>query len=549
MHDLFNAESVVVAGVSESIDNLAKNVISNLVNLGYTGKINAVGHRGGEVFGLPIYRSISELPGQAELAVILTPARFVRDTLIECCEKGTRWAVISTAGFRELGAEGEMLEQEILATSKKFGIHLVGPNCVGIINTANRLYTTFTTFTNPLRRGKAAVFAQSGGVGTGLAEKLSTSGVGISKVVSMGNKLDLDEVDYLAYLMDDPETGIIYFYLEDFKKARHFADLALRCIKPIILHKSNTSPVSSAIAQSHTAALAADDQVVDWVCRETGILRVHSVSEAINTAKGLSLPPLKGKNLAILSRSGGHAVIAADTCAIYGFHLPPFERDVLDEAQSRSHAGVIRLGNPLDLGDIFSFGSWVRIMKRILSQVDIDGILFIHVSSLALERDATQRLMERLFTLSSESGKPIATVVDVPFEERVRLENLGFPIFFDPVEAVQALSAKFRCKWGKTEASHRKRSESKMITALSGMPISRIDQWFSYIENRQPLLHEALDLIGLTGIPVVPWRMAKSLDKILEASDELGFPSCAKSRFSCDSPQKKRQRRDSPECC
>ena len=152
MDGLFNAESVVVAGVSESVDNLAKNVISNIVNLGYTGKIYAVGHRGGEVFGIPIYRSISELPGDAELAVILTPARFVRDTLAQCCVKGTRWAVISTAGFKELGTEGEMLEQEILKTSKRCDIRIVGPNCVGIINTANCLYTQFTTFANSFIR-------------------------------------------------------------------------------------------------------------------------------------------------------------------------------------------------------------------------------------------------------------------------------------------------------------------------------------------------------------------------------------------------------------
>ena len=528
MDGLFNAESVVVAGVSDSIDNLAKNVISNLVNLGYTGKIYAVGHRGGEVFGIPIYRSISELPGDAELAVILTPARFVRDTLAQCCVKGTRWAVISTAGFRELGTEGEMLEQEILKTSKRCDIRIVGPNCVGIINTANCLYTQFTTFANPFRRGKTAVFAQSGGVGIGLAEKLSTSGVGISKVVSMGNKLDTCEADYLAYLIDDPETEIIYFYLEDFKRARSFADLARRCMKPMILHKSNTSAVSSAIAQSHTAALAADDQIVDSVCRETGILRVHSVSEAINTAKGLSLPPLKGKHLAVLSRSGGHAVIAADTCAVCGFHLPPLDGDVLDEAQSRSHAGVIRLGNPLDLGDIFTFGSWVRIIKKILSQNDVDGIVFIHVSNMSFELEASRRLVERLFTLSVDSGKPIATVVDVPFEERVSLENLGCPIFLDSVEAVQALSVNL--KWGKTAAAHRLRSESEVTAAPFDIPVKIIDQWFGYIgsQNRQPLLHEALDLMDLTGIPVVPWRMAKSLDELIEASEELGFPLALK---------------------
>ena len=220
MNGLFCAESIVVVGVSESEDNLGKNVVANLVNLGYQGKIYAVGPRGGEVLGHPVYRSIAELPGNPELAVILTPARIVHDMIAQCGEKGTRWAVIESAGFRELGTRGETLEREILKASKRFGLRFVGPNCVGTANTANGLYTAFVAFETQFRKGKIGVFAQSGGVGLCMVERLCTSGAGISKFVSMGNKLDLDEADYLAYLMDDPETSVIYFYLEGFKSGR-----------------------------------------------------------------------------------------------------------------------------------------------------------------------------------------------------------------------------------------------------------------------------------------------------------------------------------------
>ncbi len=366
-----------------------------------------------------------------------------------------------------------------------------------------------------------------------LSERLCTSGVGISKFVSMGNKLDLDEADYLAYLMDDPETAVIYFYLEGFKRGRSFADLAKRCSKPIILHKSNTGAMSLTIAQSHTAALAADDQVVDAVCRESGILRVHSVSEAVSAAKGLCLPPLKGKNLAVLSRSGGHAVLAADVCASYGFRLPPLERDILDEAQIRSRAGVIRLGNPLDLGDIFDLSFYVSVVEKVLRQHDIDGVVFIHVSNMVMEREATRRLVENLAALSSQSGKPVATVMEIPFEERVYLEkNSNSPFFLEPGEAVRALAV--LSEWGKTYASDRLKPESDVSAAPSHhtltIPVKKVEKWFGDIErqNRQPLLHEALDLLDLTGIPTVPWRMAGSLDKALEASEDLGFPVALK---------------------
>ena len=532
MKGLFCAESIVVVGVSESEDNLGRNVVANLVNLGYQGKIYAVGPRGGETFGHPVYRSIAELPGNPELAVILTPARFVHDMIAQCGEKGTRWAVIESAGFRELGTQGETLEREILKASKRFGLRFVGPNCVGTANTANGLYTAFVAFETQFRKGKIGVFAQSGGVGLCMVERLCTSGAGISKFVSMGNKLDLDEADYLAYLMDDPETSVIYFYLEGFKSGLSFAELAKRCRKPIILHKSNTGAMSLTIAQSHTAVLAADDQVVDAVCRESGILRVHSVSEAVTAAKGLSLPQLKGKNLAVLSRSGGHAVLAADLCANYGFRLPPLERDILDEAQSRSRAGVIRLGNPLDLGDIFDFSFYISIVEKVLRQKDIDGVVFIYVSQMLTEREATRRFVENMAALSLQSGKPVATVMDIPFEDRVHLEkNSNFPFFLEPAEAVQALAV--LSEWSKTEASDRLKPESDTAVPSPDtltIPVEKIEKWFGDIgrQNRQPLLHEALDLLDLTGIPTVPWQMARSLDKALEASENLGFPVALK---------------------
>jgi acetyltransferase len=333
--------------------------------------------------------------------------------------------------------------------------------------------------------------------------------------------------------MDDAETAVIYFYLEGFKRGRSFADLARRCSKPIILHKSNTSATSLTIAQSHTAALAADDQVVDAVCRESGILRVQSLSEAVSAAKGLCLPPLKGKNLAVLSRSGGHAVLAADVCASYGFRLPALEPGILDEAQSRSRASVIRLGNPLDLGDIFDVSFYISIVENLLRQHDIDGVVFIMVSHMVLEREITRRLLENIAALSRQSGKPVAMVVDIPFEERVHLEKTSnFPFFMEPVEAVKALAV--LSEWSKSDASNRLKPESGMAAAPSRhtltIPVKKIEKWFGDIErqNRQPLLHEALDLLDLTGIPAVPWRMAMTLDKALEASEDLGFPVALK---------------------
>ncbi|MDR3567668.1 MAG: acetate--CoA ligase family protein [Syntrophobacteraceae bacterium] len=525
MNPVFKAESVVVVGVSEAIDNLGKNVVANLVNFGYRGTIYAVGPRGGEIFGRPIYRSIQELPGSAELAVILTPARLVSEMLEACGEKGVRWAVIETAGFEESGlVTGVALEREIMATCRKFGIHFVGPNCVGTADTASNLYTPFMLFAAPLRRGKIGVFAQSGGVGLSMAERVCRCGLGVSKFVSMGNKLDRDEVDYLAFAMDDPETEIIYLYLEGFKRGREFAELARRCEKPIVLHKSNTSAASLTIAHSHTAVLAADDQVVGAMCRECSIIRVHSLSEALGVLKGLSLPHLKGTNLAVISRSGGHAVVIADACTAWGFGLPPLESPIIDLAKSRARADVICLGNPLDLGDIYDLPLYSQLVEKVLQQDNIDGVVFMLVSQMMSEGQASRELLEKLSELSRKFGKPVATVVEIPFEERVRLEqNSNTPFFLDPVEAVEALAVQVRGRKTTPEAIAPPKPPEDGDT-------EKIEKWFVRIraKNRQPLLHDALELIDICGVPAVPWRMARDLESGLEASRALGFPVALK---------------------
>ncbi len=567
--DPFSAESVVVVGVSESETNLAKYVLSNLVHLGYKGKVYAVGPRGGALFGHPIYRSIPEVPGNPELAIILTPARFVADLLAQCGEKGTRWAVIESAGFQELGAEGETHQQEVLKACKKYDIRFVGPNCIGVANTSSGLYTPFVPLAQPFRKGKNGVFAQSGGAGLFLVNRLCASGAGISKFVSMGNKLDLDEADYLAYGMDDPETDVMCFYLEGFKRGRLFADRARQCRKPIILHKSNTSDLSLTIAQSHTAALAAEDWVVDAVCHEAGILRVQCVSEAVTAVKGLCLPKLKGKNLAVLSRSGGHAVMAADLCASYGFNLPPFDQAIIDEAQRRSRAGVIRMGNPMDLGDVFDIPFFTGLVESVLQQPNIDGLVFIYVSY-TREREVTLPLVENLAAIGAKCGKPVATVMDITFDDRVNLERCSnYPFFFEPIEAVQALS--ILAKWSAGAAglpanvddqpvgpaasvddqtfaagpgaSRGGGDHSTLIpaggpTALAGAPTAplppEVAAKISTLipaagpTGRQPLLHEALELMDLAGIPTVPWRMTKELDEAVEASEVLGYPVALK---------------------
>lgn len=523
MEPLFHAASLAVVGVSEAADNLGRNIVANLVNFGYEGDIFAVGPRGGSVFGRPIYPAVAECPGRLELAIILTPARFIPEIIDQCGEKGVRWAVIESGGFRELGDAGGVLEGQLLAAARRHGIRFVGPNCIGVIHTATSLYAPFMALPAPYRKGGVSVLAQSGGVGLSIAERLSTSGVGLNKFVSMGNKLNLDEVDYLQYYMEDPTTRVIYSYLEDFKRGRAFFELARGSSKPILLHKSNTNPLSSVIAASHTAALAGDDGIVNAACEESGaIFRVRSLAEATTALQGFAMPRLQGRNLAVLSRSGGHAVVAADACAAYGFELPPLQRKILDEVQQHVRAGVIRLGNPLDLGDIYDLDLYFALVEHVLQQADIHGILFIHVSQMVSEREVSRQLLRRLGELSLAYRKPVAVMVEIPFEEKVLLQQTSdFPFFKEPLEAVQALAYQYRYPQPRPAEPSLEVSVRPAAWPEDAVK-SRLHRCRA--EARQPLLHEALDLLECIGVATVAWRMAKTLPQTLQAAQQIGYP-------------------------
>jgi acetate---CoA ligase (ADP-forming) len=521
MQRLFYPQSMVVVGVSEAEDNLGRNILGNLMNFGYRGRVFLVGPRGHEVLGVPIYRSIADIPEVVDLAIILTPARYIAEIMVECGEKGIHWAIIESGGFGESGAQGEVLQDKILEICSQYGIRFIGPNCIGIVHTALGIYTPFIPLPSGFKNGRVSGFAQSGGMSLSLGERLSSWGIGVNKLVSMGNKLSLDESDFLSFLLDDPDTSVIYFYLEDFKRGRTFIETALRSSKPIVLHKSNNSPLSRDIAQSHTAAIANDDAVVDGLCKEAGIVRVHSCTQATNALRGLSLQPLRGENLAVVSRSGGHAVVVADACARHGFHLPPFSERVIDRVRKLVRAGVIRLGNPLDLGDVYDLPSYLDVIESVLQEEHIHGAVFVHSWHGRIEGDIARRLLEAVHALSERYDKPVAEVVEVPFEELVVSQREAtFPLFSDPVEAVEALALR---------RDYERSLEARKVRSASGTApgfAAPVEAWVKTMEaeKRQPLLHESLDLLSRIQVEVADWTMTSGLTEAVEGANRMGYP-------------------------
>ncbi|KAF0121835.1 MAG: CoA-binding domain-containing protein, partial [bacterium] len=341
---------------------------------------------------------------------------------------------------REFKRENVDLEAEILSQARKYGVRLIGPNCIGVINSEIGLCLPFQPLPQ-IKIGPISILSQSGGVANSYLMHLFEENIGINKWVSMGNKLDLEETDFLPYMIEDPWTQVICIHSEGLNKGRKLLELAQSSSKPIILHKVNRFETTAQVADSHTAAIANDNRIIDAICLQGGIIRAETIQNAVNYAKVFLLPKLTGNRLAVITRSGGHGVIAADFCAEYGFEMPPYEDDYLKKVQEFFRAKVIKTANPLDLGDLWNFESYRYILENALRQEQFDGMLFVFTDNLRLHHNILVDTVTFLSELIRRYSKPIAFVLQ-GWKERVdRLkESVSFPVFSEIDEAAEALA-------------------------------------------------------------------------------------------------------------
>jgi acetyltransferase len=522
MQRIFYPQSIVVIGVSERPDNLARNIIANLHAFGYLGKLYAVGRHAsrGQVNGIPIVTSLDQVPDGLDLAVILTPAATVPDLMEACGCKGIHRVVIESGGFSEFSPAGHRLEKRLVEVARRWNIRFVGPNCISVINLETGLCLPFAPLSpRTTQLGPASVIAQSGGVSITYVDRLCTAGVGVNKAISIGNKTDLDESDYLAYLLQDPGTEIICLYLESIGNGRKLMDLARASTKPIIVHKANRGQASQRVALSHTAALADDDQIVSAAFRQAGILRAESFQDTIAAAQGLALPPVRGNDLVVISRSGGHAVIAADAAERYGFRLAPLPQQFTESVRAHFRADVIALTNPLDLGVIFDFDLYARIVQECLEALAPDAILLINTYS-STEAEGAHRLARRVDEIVRKSGRPIAFCVYSQGDETQMLrQEISLPVFAEIEEALRGLAASRQWNQWRT-------SQHKSTTNWASVPPPEAVR----LRAKPGVLtaEQTLALCQAYGIPVAPWEVAASPEKAARAADRLGYPVALK---------------------
>jgi acyl-CoA synthetase (NDP forming) len=375
LHRLFSPQTVAVIGAGRSRGGIGHEVLRNIVNGGFTGSVYAVNPHAAQIADVPAYPTITAVPRQVDLAVIAVPAEQVTDVLDACGQAGVGGAVVLTAGFSELGATGRELQREMLAVARRHSIRLVGPNCLGLVNTAPEVSLNATFAEVTPRPGALAIAAQSGAVGIAVLEHAGRTGLGISEFVSLGNKVDVSGNDVLLHWWGDPRTTVIGLYLESFGNPRKFGGLArmIGRTKPILVVKGGRSVGGRRAGASHTAAAATPETAVDALFAQSGVLRMDTIEELVETARVLAVPPLpRGRRIAVVGNAGGAGILAADAAGRLGLELPELSADVRGRLEE---AGAVGSGNPVDLGAAASPASLAQALTVIVDSGEVDSVV------------------------------------------------------------------------------------------------------------------------------------------------------------------------------
>ncbi len=523
MEKLFYPESIAICGLSSNANNIPKLILENLIRWGYRGRILGVNPLTNDlhVDGVRIYKKIEDLPVVPDIAVILIPAKYIPDMIESCGKFGIKRLAIPSGGFNELNESGESLAQKALAAAGKYGIRFVGPNCLTVANTSNGMCLPFVPSYSP-PKGGLSIVSQSGGIGLLFWNYMTDENIGMAKFASIGNKLDLDEVDFLEYFGRDPETRVIGLYLESIDRGKKFIEVASKIDKPILVLKSGITERGKKQAISHTAALSNDNDIVDAAFDRAGIIRIYSFAELISVAKAFELPPMRGTKLMAMSPAGGLTVMMADLFEKYGFEFADPGNEFYDSLKQFSNAGVINLSNPLDMGDIYDPAMHAHIFNSIMHNDNVDGAVYVtQRPHMPRGDDVFFRMfyadlsMETIGSMRS-AQKPLAPCVFglSIMTDKIK-HNISLPIFNTPDEMISAL---------KKQHDYYKRlnREPGFIDQPDNIDINSAKKW---IKNNNGIIgEESLSLLRYFGIKTADSNIAHNENEAAKTAEKMGFP-------------------------
>ncbi len=442
--ELFRPKSVAVIGASRNPGKVGYGIFSNLVSAGFPGPIYAVNPAGGEVLGRPMLRSLEEIPGPVDLGVLVVAPRDVVDAIPRLAVKGMKAAVVISAGFKETGKVGAMLERSLRAAAAAANVRALGPNCLGLIDTHSRLNASFAAGTPPT--GSIAFFSQSGALCTAILDWAIGEGVGFSKFISLGNKADISESDVMEHLSDDPETRVILGYVESIDDGRRFLAAAREVTpkKPVILVKAGATAAGARAASSHTGSLAGSDRAYAAAFRQGGILRAKTVEDLFDLALGFAMQPMpSGERLLIVTNAGGPGILAADTAEKLGVTLA----EVTPELRQRLVGHLpptAALGNPVDVIGDARADRYRDVLSVVCDAPSVDSVLVLLTPQAMTEATETARAVVEAFSGSRKTVFASFMGEVSVREARKILSAGGVPNYPFPERAVRALRAMHR---------------------------------------------------------------------------------------------------------
>lgn len=523
---IFSPRSVAVIGASSREGSVGRAIFSNILFSGYTGIVYPVNPKARGILGVRAYHSVWDIPGGVDLAIIIVPSHAVPKVLEECGEKGVRGAVVITAGFKEIGVKGLELEKQVKEAAKKYSIPLVGPNCLGVINTDPDIKLNATFARSMPKQGNMAFISQSGALGVAALEYAHSENIGLSKFVSVGNKADITENDLLAALRDDPHTDVILLYVEDLAEPRAFTDLAReitgerKTAKPILAIKSGRTMEGASAAFSHTGALASSDETYDSCFFQCGVLRVEALEDIFDYAKALANQPLpRGDKVAIVTNAGGPGIMATDTCIRHGLQLATLAENTVKKLKEGLPI-TANTNNPIDVIGDADHKRYALALDSVMADDNVDGVIVISTPQMMTD---LKEVAQTITQISSRYEKPMLTcfmAMDDISETVKILDNARVPHYLFPEAAARAMANMSRyARW-----LNRPRTQVKVFQDIDKEIVAKI--LAKAKEEKRSFLPEpeAHAVLKAYGFPVLKFKLAKSAEEGAEAAKEIGYP-------------------------